>query len=335
MADGHILIGITQLLLLAATEVGLSRHVLLAEAGIDERELVDGEGHISIEQHRRIGMQVLARVPGHELPAIIARVITPASFGVIGKLARNSATLRDALSVFMRYQQLLISGARIVVDTSVPGECAFVVEMPELIDSLRFPILAMVAAWLSLSRQLTGQDVRPRRVELAMPPMAEHSDELAAPLGCVPRFDSPRHALVFDEDIAALEIAGARPQRAAVLRAYADALLADLGVNPGVASRVCEQLVASMTCGDVRQDTVARQLGMSARTLSRRLKAEHTTFGDLLERVRREMAQRYLRDQRLSVHEVAFLLGYSEPSTFFRSFRRWTGTTPRGWRSTA
>jgi AraC-like DNA-binding protein len=75
-------------------------------------------------------------------------------------------------------------------------------------------------------------------------------------------------------------------------------------------------------------DVVAKRLGLTSRSLQRRLKDEQTTFNAIREDVRRELAQRYLADG-LAIAEISFLLGFSEPSAFFRAFKRWTGTTPR------
>ena len=72
---------------------------------------------------------------------------------------------------------------------------------------------------------------------------------------------------------------------------------------------------------------VAKQLGMTARNLQRRLKDDGTSFQTVREDVRRELAKRYL-DDRLAISEISFLLGFSEPSAFFRAFKRWTGMTP-------
>jgi len=77
---------------------------------------------------------------------------------------------------------------------------------------------------------------------------------------------------------------------------------------------------------------VAEQLRMSERTLQRRLAEQKLSFTDLLDDVRRESALEYLKARRVSVEEVAFLLGFATPSSFFRAFKRWTGTTPQGWR---
>ena len=79
-------------------------------------------------------------------------------------------------------------------------------------------------------------------------------------------------------------------------------------------------------------ETVAGMLGVSERTLSRHLAAEKTSFRRILDETRCEFAMALLHDQALSIGDIAFFLQYSEPAAFHRSFRRWTGQTPRAFR---
>lgn len=87
-------------------------------------------------------------------------------------------------------------------------------------------------------------------------------------------------------------------------------------------------VAAELARGDARLATVARRLGTTSRTLQRRLRAEGLSHQQLLDEARREAAERYLRESSLAIAEIAYLLGYSEPSAFHRAFRRWSGTTP-------
>jgi AraC-like DNA-binding protein len=95
---------------------------------------------------------------------------------------------------------------------------------------------------------------------------------------------------------------------------------------------VRQELIGRVGQGGAAAVPVARALGMSERTLSRRLAAEGTSFRDVLDRVRSETATALLHDPGLSIAEIMFFLGYSEPASFHRSFRRWTGKTPRSYR---
>ncbi|HEX6376684.1 MAG TPA: AraC family transcriptional regulator [Allosphingosinicella sp.] len=94
--------------------------------------------------------------------------------------------------------------------------------------------------------------------------------------------------------------------------------------------RRLEPLLAS---GDVGIDRVARDLGYSRQTLYRRLKAEGITYEQLLDRLRRRLALRLVREQGLPVKEAAYRLGFSDPAAFSRAFKRWTGSSPSGMRT--
>jgi len=95
---------------------------------------------------------------------------------------------------------------------------------------------------------------------------------------------------------------------------------------------VQKALVSRLPDGIITVDAVARQLGMSTRKLQRELKLEGTTYQELLNRTRKELAQRYVRDISNDLTEVAFILGFADLSTFSRSFKRWTGLSPSRYR---
>lgn len=86
-----------------------------------------------------------------------------------------------------------------------------------------------------------------------------------------------------------------------------------------------EPLLAS---GSVRIEAVARSLGLGRQTLYRRLKAEEVTFEEVLDRLRRRLALRLIREEGMSVKEAAWRLGFSDPAAFSRAYKRWTGRSP-------
>ena len=100
--------------------------------------------------------------------------------------------------------------------------------------------------------------------------------------------------------------------------------------RPGgeLSDQVRVELWHQLAEGSATLDTVAPELGLSTRTLQRRLEEEGTSFGDVLDAFRRGLAAVMLREQAVSIHELAYFLGYSEPSAFYRAFRRWEKTSP-------
>jgi AraC-like DNA-binding protein len=148
------------------------------------------------------------------------------------------------------------------------------------------------------------------------------------------QFGADADEIIFPKHFASLPLVGADTYLNRLLRQYADEALAlrpkqRKGVRSDV-ERVLPQLLphAKATTSDV-----ARQLGVSRRTLSRSLFAESVTFARILEELRAALAERYLRDRELPISEIAWLLGYREISSFTHAFKRWTGMSPREFRA--
>ena len=138
--------------------------------------------------------------------------------------------------------------------------------------------------------------------------------------------------MIFDEAILDLPVAQSDSNLVAFLRPIADEILERLSKRHTFMKQVQSAMVPLIEKGRLNIDEVARELAMSPRTLQRRLENEGTTFGAVLDETRRVAALEYLKNPRIAIAEAAFLLGFSEPSTFYRSFRRWTGDTPANYR---
>ena len=117
----------------------------------------------------------------------------------------------------------------------------------------------------------------------------------------------------------------------AVIRRRLDKALdkLDRPADASTAARVRRLLIEGMGQEKRSVTTIGREMGVSARTLSRRLVEEGTSFRDIQDQVRHQLAVALLGDASVSIAEVAFFLGYAEPAPFHRSFKRWTGTTPQ------
>jgi AraC-like DNA-binding protein len=117
-----------------------------------------------------------------------------------------------------------------------------------------------------------------------------------------------------------------------VLERHAKEIIACLAAGDNVIIETRRVIMSRIAQGETEIQSVARCLATSARTLQRRLSAAGTSYQELLDSTRCEAASRYLQDRRLSISEVAYLLGYSEPSAFHRAFKRWNGLTPQEFR---
>jgi len=120
-----------------------------------------------------------------------------------------------------------------------------------------------------------------------------------------------------------------------VLSAHADSLLRELTDSKTVKGRVEATLMPILHTGDISIERVAVQFGLSRQTLFRRLKAEDTTFERLVDGLRHKLALQYLEARKVSVNEIAYLVGFSDATAFSRAFKRWTGSSPRSVRALA
>ena len=111
--------------------------------------------------------------------------------------------------------------------------------------------------------------------------------------------------------------------------------LSDLHEEESFTVRVNSSLLELLPSGQATMDAVAKKLAVSKRTLQRRLSEEETTFHDELNRTRERLARHYLSRSDLSGSQISYLLGFEEPSSFFRAFQSWTGQTPKQMRISA
>jgi AraC-like DNA-binding protein len=150
--------------------------------------------------------------------------------------------------------------------------------------------------------------------------------------GCPVRFDAGVNELVFSPAVWRESIEVGNPDLSAILERYAEDILSRLPRGGELLPRVRSALSDELRGGDPTQTVIAKKLGLSPRTLQRRLKDEGATFAQLLDDVRTEAAKVLLADANLSVGEVGLLLGFFDHGSFTRAFRGWTGQTPSAWR---
>jgi AraC-like DNA-binding protein len=163
-------------------------------------------------------------------------------------------------------------------------------------------------------------------------------DEAAAferAFGCPVKSGASWNGIGVARDVWRLPLRRRDPVLGRMLRGQADDVLARLPARNGLALEVQRTLTTRVAAGDTRIAALAPQLAMSARTLQRRLAAEGVSYRELLEDARKEAAGRYIAESILSIAEIAYLVGFSEPAPFHRAFKRWYGTTPQLYRKDA
>jgi AraC-like DNA-binding protein len=321
---------VTSFLVEVATRVGLAREDLVAHAGIAEAALADPDGRVPFEQHMRIWDRIAASEGVGAFGLRLGSLLQPQNLGVVGYAALHAPNVQEAYARITRFR-------RLVNDMLVPelsrGAGRVVLRhvfTPDVVR-LRHPAEASLSGALALLRGATGIEWVPLEVSFQHPAPADtapHREVFRAPI----HFSAADTRMVLADAVLESPHLAPDPRLGAYLSRHAEGLLARLPAVTGLAPQVQRLLADELRGGDPSQDRIAKKLGMSTRTLQRRLRDEGSTFVDIVDGLRRELSQIYLGDPKLTVYEVAFLLGFTDTSAFFRAFRRWTGRTPRAFR---
>jgi len=286
--------------------------------------LADGDARISAAQFCVAWAEALRLTGNRTLPLAIAGATPPGAFGIVEYVCRSAPTLGDALRQWVRYLNLLDDA--VTVGLVVEGERALLrVERESEAPAPASHELcwALVARH---ARELTTRPFRVIAVELAHRAPADVAPYRAwfdAPVV----FDAATTQLVLPASALDAALVSSDPALLAILTRAADELAKQTPTDPLLTAQVKRALGEALRSDDAGVDAIAQRLGLTGRSLQRRLEDEGTTFKQVREDVRRELAQRYLHDG-LAIAEISFLLGFSEPSAFFRAFKRWTGQTP-------
>ena len=343
-------------LLEAARQAGVQPGWLLARAGLSH-ELAGRGGtdeHIAFGQYLALWQLAAAESRRRDLPLRAAAAEGTESFGAIGFSCMTSPTVAGAFAHLARYYGVLSTAARwwLVEERGRRGAGRRSARADQRLR-LEYELQPLPGAATETGRALAiefalAEVVHFARlfaaapleiVEVLLPHAAPeegaaaHEAHFRAPV----RWGEARAALVLERRVFDVPLSKADPALLAYFERQADALAAAHAADEQqeLSARVRRLLVDALPAGPPSAENVARRLGVSARSLRRRLGDEGTSFQALLESTRSELAQRHLRDPQLTVSEIAFLVGFSELSPFQRAFRRWTGMSPRDFRTRA
>jgi AraC-like DNA-binding protein len=251
---------------------------------------------------------------------------------VIDYLVGASATVGEGVSRFARFFQLIADAITLSVEQGRGEHCLRLTAAggapvpPVYVDYV-------FAALVSRIRMQFRPGLQVKRVEFrqpAPPAAAMYGETFRAPV----RFGAASDGLCFTVDEWESPMDSADAGLARLLEEHARILAQRLpqgGEASGFTTEVQKTIAAVMPEGGSAED-VARALNVSVRTLQRKLAPSGATFREVSETVRGQLAQEYLADARVSIAEVAFMLGFSDQSSFNRAFRRWTGDSPGRWR---
>lgn len=313
----------------------ISARRLLAGTGISVRAAADPGALIELEQHDAVVSNLMRLVNRSDVAFAAGEAFDFADMGIVGYALLSSRNMRDALRIWSEYSSTLIgSPLRLVVGE--PGGSAWDLTIASFARGTalqRFYIEEFLVTGIRLFRMLASQppSIRAMSFTYARPPHHALYDKWFA---CRLSFDSPR--TVFSVRAPGLDapIRTNDEELNQAVSQHCRQILQQLPRSSGVAPRLRSLfLTEAHQLPDVANASL--QLGLSQRTLRRRLQTSGQNYRQMKQDFRVQLARQYLESAELSLKEVAHLLGYVGPSAFCRAFRAWTGQTPGQYRGTA
>ena len=314
-----------------AKDFGLDPVELFKEAGIDPALRLDVNARVNAKQYDRLIWTEKQKSHDDAFAFHLVEHLHPSYMGAMGYAWMTSATLRKAFQRMSRYGRVLNDDVIIRLDDH--GESLHIllesgaadVLDPDLREQLRF------ANAVKICRMNCGESFKPARILFRQSAPANPAAYYSF-FRCEMQFDSDASVLVIDSAVADHPLPGFNAQLVNLLEQQIIDYLARLD-KQDIVGRTKSVIFEQLPSGHVSVEGVAAELNSSVRTLRRKLRDKGTSFKELLTQTRRELGERYIHDHSLSLTEIAFLLGFSDSSSFSRAYRTWTGQSPSEQRS--
>jgi len=307
-----------------ATAAGLAPDCLapLPErlAAADYIALLDAGSRLAADPH--FGLHVGERV-------------RPGTFSVYGLVLLACRDIGQALEQTQRYEALAHDLGRSRLEPA--GALARYTWTSHFPHASRHLAESVFAGIRTFGSWLAGRPLAPRALAFAHAcPDGADPAEYARVLGGMPAFGAPAHTADFDAALLALPLPAADTGMYPLLQQHAERLLrARAQASGGIVAQVHAAIVRTLAREPARLAGIAAELDLSARTLQRKLADAGATFQQVLDAARYALAMDYLRQDGLSLVDIAFLLGFQEQSAFTHAFREWSGMNPGAWRERA
>lgn len=324
--------GSFNLVLFIAQQKGADAAALCRAVGVDPAMLRHPDERVPIRMVQALWREVVAATNDPYLSLRLGEMINPTAVGVLAYVMMHCPTLGKAIEKLCQYQDIACEGIQ-TVGQREGNQFRFLLSIT--CEDIIYPehtLNSELVMYLAAMRALTGRHLTPTAVSFTYPrPMdtTEH-ERVFAP--AKPVFGAEETTLVLDAAWLDAPVLNANPGLFPLFEQHASELLRKLHER-ALVGRVKGEIVSLLKGEEPTLATVADRLAMGIRTLQLHLKEEGVTYQQLLDEVRHDLAIRHLREPYFSTTDIAYLLGFSEPSVFYRTFKKWTGSTPGAYRT--
>ena len=325
---GTVLTVSSRALIQACERLGIDTEAMLLTAGISRETLENPDARLRNSDVGALWAKAYQLSGDPVLSLHVAEACPLGAYKVIDYLASCARTVGEAYRYAARYFPLINTAVRLAIDESGDPVTFDVVGEGDGTAVTRPYAEYCLAAFVLHVREGTGAPTGPQCVTFAHPPPVDVREHERV-FGCPVRFGADHNRLVLDR--AAWDTPASRAQSGVlgVLMEHADLLLSRLPRCPDLVERTRRAIAGRLRGGNPSLEGVARELGIGARSLQRRLSELGYTFNALADEVRAATARLYLEQPDIALAEVGYLLGFADQSTFNRAFKRWTGVTPK------
>ncbi|MBJ8482499.1 AraC-like DNA-binding protein [Acinetobacter sp. BIGb0102] len=311
----------------ALEKAGCDSKSLIEQAGLDIQALNDPNARYSLQQTARLWQLATAATQDSCFGLKVANQVNQHTFHVLGHSLATSTTLKEMFIRIIRYFRLVTD----IPELEFYGKDQnhyFIIHVP---DEVQYESIdAFISVFIRSCRALQGSLFSPLRIELRRSEPSDletYRSIIKAPL----IFNAPQDMIVFDTATIELPLEGANP---ILSQEYDEIIMRYLARfdKENIQARIKVKIIENLAAGEIQQQEIAKSLGLSTRSLQRKLSLENTSYSEILDKTRQELASSYIKNNSYSITEIAYILGFTDVSSFTRAFRRWTDCSPLHYR---
>lgn len=313
----------------AMKEEGFDSKVICEEAGIDMALLKDPDARFNIKLENRLWEVYLAHGAGPDIGLVVGDKFQPNFINTVAYVMMYARDLATALRKCGEYQELLCDATKMHLD--VPNGKWRIEFVDPWYDAYRYLVDKLMVIFKSSFQMMSCEDIVPLEIHFPYPQPPNMEDYRSRFPTTRLVFDAAECCLIYRPEDLLLPIPFSDPKLHSIFDQHARELMEKLGRGLTITQQVNQQLIELIRAENPSLELVADRLAMSPRNLQLKLKEAGTSYQQLLDNMRKELALSYLRRGNLSKSDIAYLLGFSGLSTFSHSFKKWTGYSPSAW----
>ena len=317
------------LILYAVQQKGIDVELLCQKVGLEAKILQNPDEFLPITKVQELWKEAISMTGDEFLPLHIGEMVNTVSVGILAYVMMHCPTLGKALEKLCQYQDIVCDASKTSMFIENDNVYLTISEPSEDISSVRYAYESTLSIYYSAFLGMLGQAVPLKAVHFEFPAYSVDNSEHQKVFNRAEIiFNSNFSGLAFDKKYLELPILNANPNLFSLFENHAQSILKGLKAEDSLKEKIKKEILFGLKGEEPNLPIIAKNIGIGVRSIQMKLKEEGATFQQLLDEIRKDLALKHLKDDKLSTTDISYLLGYSEVSVFFRSFKKWTGQTP-------